>query len=308
MSFVTKFTNSWQLFRRSLEVIGRNKTLLLFPLVSFACALVMTVFFLAPALLYPSGHALSDWKHWETIAAQFGVNLSEAGGQQASPSLLAYAYIVLLYLASMFVATFCNTAFYHQIMEALAGREVSIGGGFRFAGSRVRSILMWSLLAGSIGLLIKLLEERLGWIGRWVMKLVGVAWSVAAVFAIPVIVREGNPNPFGLLRSSVATLRKTWGESLIGYVGLSMGSGIIMLASLVAFAVVVALVLVLHLTPVLIAAAFVIWLLAMLAISYTIGVAGHVFRCALYLYASDGVAPAPYTPDMLNAAWKVKKA
>jgi hypothetical protein len=38
-----------------------------------------------------------------------------------------------------------------------------------------------------------------------------------------------------------------------------------------------------------------------------LSMAGHVYRCALYVYASEGVVPGTFTPELLNAGWKVKK-
>jgi hypothetical protein len=41
--------------------------------------------------------------------------------------------------------------------------------------------------------------------------------------------------------------------------------------------------------------------------AYVSGVAGHVYRCALFKYATEGVVPEPYDQDLLDMAWKVKK-
>jgi hypothetical protein len=138
------------------------------------------------------------------------------------------------------------------------------------------------------------------------MRFVGMAWSVASVFVIPVIVREECANPFALLRTSAATLKKTWGESLIGYVGITIGSWIILLGSL-ALLVAVGLMLALLHHPVLILTVVALWVLALVAFSYLISVANKIFRGALYVYASEGVVPAPYSVELLDAAWKVKK-
>src|SRR5262249_55174587 len=127
---------------------------------------------------------------------------------------LAAAYMTFLYFVCMFIATFCNVAFYHEILAALAGQPVSIGRGLKFASSRIWSILMWTLFAGIVGLIIKAIEERMEIVGQIIGKLLGLAWSVAAVFAIPVIVRkEGNANPFTVLRDSADVLKRTWGEA-----------------------------------------------------------------------------------------------
>lgn len=301
-----KFTRSWALFQASLQVIRQNPRLLLFPLVTALCSVVIAAFFFAPALLYPSGHSLLEAAHWEMLATRFGLQLDGAK-PQLHPNTLFYGYAAFIYLVSMFIATFANVAFYHEILQALSGVPVSIRAGVKFAGSRLQSILVWSLFAGLVGLIIQALEERFGLIGRWVLKFVGVIWSVASVFAIPVIIREGTTNPLALLRNSASTLRKTWGESLIGYAGITVGSWIVVLGSLAFLALTVAGSLLLH-VPGLILPAVLVWLLTVLAYGYLIGVAGHVYRCALYVYASEGVVPGPYTADMMDAAWKVKKA
>jgi len=42
-------------------------------------------------------------------------------------------------------------------------------------------------------------------------------------------------------------------------------------------------------------------------LSYVMSVASQIFRCALFLYASQRVLPQPYTPEMMQLAWKIKK-
>ena len=295
-SLPDKLSRSWLLFRTSLQVIRDNPKLLLFPVVTAVCTGVIMLFFFAPALLYRSGQPLGQAAHWETL-----------GRRAAHPTGYFYGYLAVVYLTSMFLATFFNAAFYNEILKALAGDPVSIRSGLASAWSRVHSILMWSLLAGTVGLIIKALEERFGWIGRWALKFVGVVWSVASIFAIPVIIREGTTNPFSLLRQSAGILRKTWGESLAGYVGIAAGSWLLLLGSLLFLGLTVGGAIALDL-PLLAVGAALLWLAALLVVSYLATVAGHVYRCALYVYASEGVVPAPYTPALMDAAWKIKKA
>lgn len=301
-----KFARSWSLFTSTLQVIRQHPKLLLFPMVTAACTLVIALFFLAPAVFYPTGYSLTEAAHWKARAAQFGLELT-GERPELHPTLMVYVYVALLYVTSMFLATFANVAFYHQIMQALAGQTVSLRAGVRFASSRLPAILAWSLFAGLVGLIIQQLEERFGLIGRWVMKFVGVVWSVASVFAIPVLIREGTANPFDLLRNSAATLRKTWGESLIGYLGMTVGSWIIVLGAMALLAITIVACVLLHI-PAMVFPCMFAWLVFIVAYGYVVGVAGHVYRCALYVYASEGVVPAPYSADMMDAAWKVKKA
>ena len=50
------------------------------------------------------------------------------------------------------------------------------------------------------------------------------------------------------------------------------------------------------------------WLLLLIAFSYLMSVASQIFRCALYLYASQGTLPHPYDEEMMTLAWKTKKS
>jgi hypothetical protein len=212
-----------------------------------------------------------------------------------------------IYLVSMFLATFFNVAFYSEILAALNGKGVSFRRGFSTARSRLPSILAWSLLAGVVGWLIRAIEQRLPLAARIVTGLIGMAWSIAAVFAIPVIIQEQpRRNPIKILQQSARTLKRTWGESLIGYVGFSAGSLVVFGCSLLPLLLAGALAL-LFKSVWLVVIAGVIWVGALLFISYVSGVAGHVYRCALYLYAAEGVVPEPYSQDLLDMAWKVKK-
>jgi hypothetical protein len=50
------------------------------------------------------------------------------------------------------------------------------------------------------------------------------------------------------------------------------------------------------------------WVLFAIAFSYALGVAGQVYLCVLYRYATKGTVPAGFTPEMLGMAWTPKKA
>ena len=137
-----KFARSWALFTSTLQVLRQHPKLLLFPMVTAICSVVIALFFFAPALLYPSGHALTSAAHWQSVATQIGIDWSTQK-PQFHPTPLLYGYGAVVYLVSMFLATFANVAFYQQIMQALAGQSVSILAGVRFAASRWSSTGRW---------------------------------------------------------------------------------------------------------------------------------------------------------------------
>jgi hypothetical protein len=158
-----------------------------------------------------------------------------------------------------------------------------------------------------VGLIIRQMEQRLSFVGRIIARFIGMAWSIAAVFVIPIIVREEqNANPVAMLKRSAGILKRTWGEALIGYVGLNLAGGLVLVASLVLLLGAVVGSIMLN-NYWLIAIVGVLWLVTIFTLSYLMTVAGQIFKGALYLYAAEGVVPEPYSQEMLDSAWKFKK-
>lgn len=305
---MNRFQRSWFLFKTSFGVIAKHPRLLVFPILVFLLTLLMLGVFVVPVALHPTGHSYFSREHWEALSQHyFHSKRNPSGGHTTTWTGLSLGYFVGIYFASMFLATFCNVAFYHEILEALGGRAVSLLRGFQFAGSRIGSIFMWTLLAASVGLLLKFLEQKADWLGRLILRGVGLVWNVAVVFAVPVLVHEeATTNPIQVLRRSVDHLRRTWGESLIGYVGLSLGGAVVTLIILGGFISAAVLGLMTQ-SLALFAVLALVWFAVLLAFNYVLAVAGHVYRGALYLYAVHGQPPAPFDSSMLNDAWRHRR-
>ncbi len=146
-----------------------------------------------------------------------------------------------------------------------------------------------------------MLEERFEGLGRFVIGLVGVAWSVATYFIVPVLVAE-RVGPFAALKRSGQVLRKTWGEALVSNFGIGL---MLFLAALVAI----------------ISAALGIMVgnsvavgvgIAVTVISFGLIMAGSaalnaILVTALYEYASTGVAPAGVDESTLRGAFGARR-
>jgi hypothetical protein len=299
-----KIERSWTLFKRSMEVVGSNKTLLLFPIIVFILTCIIGLFFLVPMALWDTGHAYTDAAHWKSLAEPWVALGEGADDLYISPS--AYALLAFVYLFSMFLATFLNVAFYNEIFNALNGRPVSVLGGLRFATTRLRPILLWSLFSGLVGLAIKALEQRAGFVGRWVVKFIGLAWSVASVFVVPAIVRgEKHANPVHFLRASASALRRTWGESLTGYLGIRFGQMTVLAMSVALIALSGYVSFKLGNFWILgVVAAVCVTILAL--VTFLLSVASRVYLVALYIYASEGVVPAGFNQEQMDMAWRIK--
>lgn len=291
---------SWKLFQSAVFVIRKHPRLFLFPFLIAGFTLIIAAFFMTPVFITMVPivtKAVNNPQHH---------NVGPFEAMAGSPHWIV-PYSLLVYPLSMLLATFCNVAFYSQIIAALNGQPVSIGRGFKIAASRIKPILIWSLFAGFVGAVIRETESYFGFVGRLVMGLIGLSWSVASVFVIPIIIREpGTMNPVKILGKSAGTLKRTWGESLFGYVGLRAANAVVLVVGMILFFAAGLLACVLH-TFWIIIPAWSALLLGMVAYFCFASLASQTYLCALYIYASEGVIPEPYNQQMLDEAWKVKK-
>ena len=303
-----KLSRSWQLFKSSVVVIRKHPKLLVFPIVTSLLTVVIALFFLAPLVLVLLAPHWVQNTPWQVLVERWGfVRFHNGTGGNAQFQLLATLLLAGLYLLNMFLATFCGVAFNSQIMEALAGGDVSIQQGLQAACVRWKSVLLWSLLAGTVGLFIRALEQRFSFLGRIVAGSIGLAWSVAAIFAIPILVRDVSvSNPFEVLTKSAKTLKASWGEMLAGYVGMQGTNLLFLWGSLLLWIITGGLAILTHNAWILLVVGLP-WLLSLVAYGYLASIASRVYLCALYMYAAEGVVPDPYNASMMNMAWKMKK-
>jgi uncharacterized membrane protein YeaQ/YmgE (transglycosylase-associated protein family) len=326
---MNKIQRSWKLMKAAFAVLFREKRLFLFPAIESTLALVVLLFFVMPVIFYPTGHPVFTAEHWsvlgDKISHWFNLNVSQKALPKtgnfhtssfqpwAGHPWTAVAYM-FIYFVSMFMATFSNVAFYHEIMQALNGNAVSIRRGYRFACERWRAILLWSLFAGLVGYLIRTVQERMGFLGEIVTGLMGFVWSMACIFIIPTLVRDTDTaNPLKLLRNSAGTLKRTWGELIIGFAGLELA-----FSAMFVFVFLTVLVIFgvngyfsgtyLRGTALwLMGGGIAIVILMAFLSSWVSSIVNPVYRCALYIYATEGVVPGSFDQELMDSAWKVKK-
>src|SRR5437764_1452590 len=103
---MSKFQRSWLLFKSSISIITHNKQLLFFPIIIVLASTVIMLFFIAPALLRPTGFSYGSIEHWKAVGSMFFTVSPGSHGPETvhivySPT--ADAYLGFLYFVSMFL-------------------------------------------------------------------------------------------------------------------------------------------------------------------------------------------------------------
>lgn len=318
--------NSWSLMKQSCIVLFRNKKLLLFPLISITPFIFIVMFFFAGILiLLTSFEELNLNKQFgENKTSQnispiekFQINKEStnkiSGNTNSNQNIqedfsISSVFLVLIYFISMIILTFFNTAFFNEIIHALNEQPVSIIGGLKFALSKWKSIILWALLASTVGILLRKIEENFGFIGKFVIGLIGMAWSVASVFAIPIMIRENqNSNPLDVLKKSGNLIKQKWGEGLIGYIGIETFGLLFFFSFSVICGLILALTYMMEFSGYYLIGIGVFWFCVICFVFYIQSIVNSIFKCALYLYASEGVLPLGFEEENINTVWEVKK-
>ena len=137
----------------------------------------------------------------------------------AHEARLALVTLILAYPLT-FVSVFFNTAIAAGVAAHLDGSPISIRAALAVPARRVGQVAVWSLLASFVGVLIEQIASRLPFAGGIAARLLGLGWSLASMFAVPILADEGCSAPTCLSRSA-ALVRRRWGEGVAGNVTIT---------------------------------------------------------------------------------------
>jgi hypothetical protein len=278
-----RFARSWALLRASGTVLRQDKELLIFPVCSAVASLLIVVSFAAP--LFASG-AMERW--------------GNAGEVPLEAMLLAFVF----YLSQYFVVFFFNTALVGAAMIRLDGGDPTVADGLRIARSKFWTILGYAGIAATVGLILRMIEQRAGFIGRWIVGLLGVAFTVTTFLTVPILVSR-DVGRVEAIKESASLLKKTWGENIVGNGGLA-------LAFFLAYAALVGIAFPLVYFELQMNAPALAAGLAALAVSAAVLLAliqaalQGVYSAALYRYATDSHSNAAFPNPLLSSAFRRK--
>jgi len=299
------FGTTWMLMKASWGVVANNKRLLILPVLSTICLLIVIASFVAPViyenrgLLDESTAATADAEPEATL----GIWEYPAEGAPASEYVRLYGLALAFYFCNYFVIIFFNSAIVAAALFWMRDGQSSLSRGLGAAAKRLPQVAGWALLSAFVGLLLRVIESHKHG-ARIVSAILGTAWTIMTFLAVPVLVVEGK-GPFAALKESISLLRKTWGQQLVG----GFGFGIIyFLLILVGVAMIAAGGYLASVTGsmavggVFVAAA-VLYFVALFLVS---SVMGPVFQAALYVYAKEGQALDSFGAELLSGAFRTK--
>src|ERR1700675_4350740 len=190
-----RLSRSWNLVKASAAVLKQDKELLLFPLISLVALVVGMACFALPVI----GLGALD-------------GLSQGADKRVSAGLHVVGF--LFYFSQYFVIFFFNAALVGAAMMRLDGGDPTFGDGMRIATSKLGAIAGYAFIAATVGMILRAIQERVGFIGKIIVGLLGVGWTIATYLVVPVLVAR-DVGPIDAVKESAMLLKKTWGENVI---------------------------------------------------------------------------------------------
>lgn len=273
-----RLSKGWEISKQSFRVLKLDKELLVFPFFSGVACLMVVASFAVPL-----------WGNEEVT-----VLLND---RQPPESPMAYVLLFAFYFANYFVVVFFNSALVACAIIRFRGGDPTVGDGLRAAMSRLPQIVGWALVAATVGVILRVIESRSEKAGRFVAGLLGMAWSAATYFVVPVLVIE-RTGPVEAVKRSFAVLRQTWGEAL----GANFGTGLIVFLLNLAACLPLIVGIVIG-NQVAVVTGIVITVMLIFVITLVSAAVNAISIGALYLYAAEGSVPEHFDDQLLRDAF-----
>jgi len=274
-----RISYTFSLMGASWRVLKKDKELLLFPILSGLCCVLVIASFAIPFL------ATGYWK-------------PPAEGASQTAQVTYYALLFVFYVCNYFVMFFFNSAVIACAVVRMRGGNPTVKTGLQAAFARIHLIFAWAVVSATVGLVLRIIEDRSKRAGAIVAAILGTAWSVVTFLVVPVLVVE-NAGPATAFKRSAQLLKGTWGEQVIGNFSFGIVFFLLSIPGIVLIAAGF-----LGGTPVSVALGVGLGVLYLIALGLIQSVLHSIFQAAVYLYAQDGRPPAGFDGALLGDAMR----
>lgn len=265
-----RIERSFTLVAQSYRILMQDKELMVLPLISGVIGLVIIG-------VVGGGWALTPFA--------------------VEPGPAMYVPLFCFYVVMYAIGIFFQAAVIAGATERMRGGDPTIGSALAAAMSKAVPILMWALVSATVGVILRAIQDRVGFIGKIVTGLAGAAWGLATFFVVPVLVLEDRSIGDAFQRSA-NVFKETWGETMIGGAGLGVAG---FFAWLALFAVTG--VLALLMVPL----AIVFFCLGAVGLIVFFSALQGVYVASLFRYATEGGNTTGFDSSLLQSAFVPKK-
>jgi len=285
---LSSWKSGWLLLKASWSTIKAHKAIMLYQLYAGALTVLCIICLIAVSFRVYTIPSIQTYF---------------SGKYLAWPLLLLGLF--LFYFITYSIVNYFSAALIAYTLEVFRGGQPTIRFGLQQAYAHRRSLLQFTAIQSTIGTVVQVSEDRLPLGGALAMALADIAWKLASLFALPVIMSSSKPlGPIATIRQSADMFKKTWGQNLTGDLAITalfLFGWFIWFMSLIGAVVLAAAIGLgtLYVTVPILA-------FTMLAGLIVMGTINGIFLSALYHFATTQQSPVQFNQEMLRAAFKPK--
>jgi hypothetical protein len=211
-----RISRGWKMTRLGMAVVRADPELMVYTFLSALFSLVAI------------GAAVSGSVGLDVIASDPECVGDECGSELAVAHMAIW---FVFYLLVSVITVFWNAAIIASAYERLSsGTNPSFSYGIGQAMKCLPQILVWGIIAGTIGLFINILEGLshdenapvpLRFVAGLASFIIGIAWWVVTFFVIPMIVLE-RAGVLDSMGKSTELFKRTWGEDVASHIGTGL--------------------------------------------------------------------------------------
>lgn len=277
--------NTWQITKLSWKVLQLDRELIFFPIMGTIGAIIVGV--IAAGVFAGTG------------------TFDRLGSGETEFNVVDLIITLVAYFGGLYMVIFFNAALVAAARERLEGGDPNVMSGIRAVRGMWLAILGWTIITGTVGLILQALQSMARENSHGVMRIVAMilvallqtAWAYITFFVIPVLVVE-RVGPITAIRRSGGLLRRSWGEQLTASFSFFL---IYVLALLI---VAIPVVVLIFLWPV--GAIIVGVILGGIALASVAAMEG-IFKAALYEWVSEGKGSEWFDQQLLSNAYALKE-
>jgi len=187
-----KIKRTWVILKACVVILGKDKRLLVFPLINAGFSLLFVLY---------------------TFAVIFGN--SSFLSQYIPENKHTYLLLVILpAVPLLIVSIFLNCALTSCVLSGLNGEKVSLQKGLGESLRQYKAILSWSLISLLIAPIFVLSQKYFQWFGNKIATWLGItAWGIGTSFVVTILVFEKHDLKT-CIRKSFNTVKSVWTEML----------------------------------------------------------------------------------------------
>jgi hypothetical protein len=262
----------WKLGSAVRKVVFKDKKVFIFPIIASIILLIETIAIFFPMFIFNSFNS--------------------------------YSFIIglfIYYIAVYFTATYLLVAMLISFRSFSIQKPIKFSEAFSQTSNYIVQIFEWAVFEATITMVIRAIEQRLGFIGSMIFGLgASIAMSIATAFAVPVII-DKKEGPISTLKNSTSFILKNFGKTFGGLIYADLYSLALFMVGIVLLMVSAFVFTAIQAAGIILAIIGLVLIVFGLILGYILS---NIYKFILYEYMNGGKLPEEITEDMVKLSIK----